>query len=191
MKAFLLGALVASTALATTLVKADLSWLTRNSDAVVVGTVGSVHSRYTADRMRIMTNSEIAVSQTLKGQVPATVVVMQPGGEVGNVGQLVSGVARFSPGEEVVVFLEKRGERYVVTGLGQGKYTLERGADGRRYAVPPKELDAELVDPVTRQPVAAETAPVPFERFAQQVVTAAGQPAPPAATGVKKLETRP
>jgi hypothetical protein len=191
MKAFLLGVLVSSAAFGTTLLKADLAWLTRNSDAVVVGKVGSVQSRFTSDQKRIMTDTEISVSQMLKGQTAASVVVMQPGGEVGDVGQHVSGVARFSPGEEVVVFLEKRGDRYFVTGLGQGKYRLERAADGKTYAMPPRDLDSELVDPITRQPTSLSSEPILFEKFVQQIVTAAGQTAPATTATPKNLGTRP
>ena len=191
MKAFLLGLLFCSAAFATTLIKADLAFLTKNSDAVVVGTVGSVQSRMSGDGKRIITDSEIAVSQTLKGTVPATVVVMQPGGEVGDVGQYVSGVARFATGEEVIVFLEKRGDRFFVTGLAQGKYRVEHAADGKRYAVPAKELDAEVVDPLTHQPVAPSTTPVLFETFVQQIVAAVGQSTAPAKTAPKGLESRP
>ena len=191
MKAFLLVGLVAPGLLATTLVKADLAALTRSSDAVVVGRVLSVKSRFSQDRARILTDSEIAVSQTLKGQVAPTLVVMQPGGEVGEVGQRVAGVARFAVGEEVAVFLEKRGERYFVVGLAQGKWRVERSSDGKAaFAVPPAELDAELVNPVTRQPVRADATPLTLEAFAQAVVTAAGQVAPSTAP-TPRLETRP
>lgn len=190
MKAFLLVGLISQAALATTLLKVDLSQLTRSSDAVVVGRVLSVQSRYSADGLKILTDAEITVTQTLKGQVEKTVVVMQPGGVVGDVGQHVAGVARFSPGEEVAVFLEKRGTRYFVTGLGQGKYRLERWSDGKTWVVP-ADVDADLVDPLTRQPVAQDKAPLLFETFVQKVVTAAGQTAPAPATGPKNLGTRP
>ena len=191
MKAFLLGALVANAAFATTLIKADLGQLTRTSDAVVIGKVVAVQSRLSSDGMKIITDAEIQVSQTLKGQVDTTVVVMQPGGEVGEMGQHVAGVAKFAAGEEVAVFLQARGHRFFVTGLGQGKWRIERGADGKAVAVPPRELGADLVDPVTRKPVAAETASLQLETFVQRVVTAAGQTAPTETAGPKTLETRP
>lgn len=189
MKAFLLGALLCEAALATTLVKADLASLTRQSDAVVLGQVTRVESRFTSDRQRIVTDTEIAVSQAVKGEVQKTIVVMQPGGEVGDVGQKVAGVALFTPGEEVVVFLERRGERYFVVGLGQGKYKVQRSSDGKAaYAVPPSELGATLVDPVTREHVSPESEPVRLEVFLQQVAAAAGATAPAQPAAPPKLE---
>lgn len=189
MKAFLLGALLCEAALATTLVKADLAQLTRQSDVVVVGQVTRVGSRFTSDRQRIVTDTEIAVSQAVKGEVQKTIVVMQPGGEVGDLGQKVAGVALFTPGEEVVVFLERRGERYFVVGLGQGKYKVQRSSDGKAaYAVPPSELDATLVDPVTREHVSPESAPVLLEVFLQRVAAAAGAAAPAQPAAPPKLE---
>lgn len=190
MKAFLLVGLLSQAALATTLLKVDLGQLTRSSDAVVIGRVQSVQSRFSSDGLKILTDAEISVTQTLKGQVAQAVVVMQPGGAVGDVGQHVAGVARFTPGEEVAVFLEKRGSRYFVTGLGQGKYRLERWSDGKTYAVP-ADLDADLVDPLTRQPVAQDKAPILLETFVQKVVTAAGQTAPSPGSSPKNLGTRP
>jgi hypothetical protein len=190
MKAFLLGALVANAAFATTLIKADLGQLTRSSDAVVIGKVNAVQSRFSSDGLKIITDAEIQVSQTLKGQVEGTIVVMQPGGEVGEVGQHVAGTARFAAGEQVAVFLEKRGTRFFVTGMVQGKFKVEKSPDGKTWVVPPREVDADLVDPLTRQQVSAETSPMQLEVFVQKVVTAAGQMAPAAPANPKGLEKR-
>lgn len=191
MKAFLLAALVAPVALATTLLKADVATLTRGSSAVVVGKVVGSSSRFTEDKARIITDTEIAVTQTIKGEVPARVTVMQPGGEVGDVGQKVAGTARFSDGEEVVLFLEKRGARFFVTGLAQGKFTVQRSSDGKSaWALPPAGLDAELIDPVTRQPTRPDGKPVLLETLIAQIATAAGQRAPEPGSPTK-LELRP
>jgi hypothetical protein len=190
MKAFLLSALVSSAAFGTTLIKADLGQLTRSSDAVVIGKVHAVQSRFTADGLKIVTDAEIQVSQTLKGQVEGTIVVMQPGGEVGEVGQRVAGTARFARGEEVAVFLERRGPRFFVTGMVQGKFKVEKSPDGKTWVVPPREVDADLVDPLTRQQVSADTAPMQLEVFVQKVATAAGQTAPVTPASPKGLEKR-
>ncbi len=139
---------------ATALVALDVAGLTDGSDAVVRGHVVRVESRWTRDKLRIVTDVEISVDGALKGEPPRTVVLLQPGGQVGDVGQVVSGLARFQAGEEVLVFLERQGpERYALVGMAQGKLRIERSTDGRAaYAVPEDVGDALLVDRRTGAP---------------------------------------
>lgn len=133
---------------ATSLVALDVAGLTDGSDAVVRGHVVRVESRWTRDRLRIVTDVEISVDGALKGAAPRTVVVLQPGGQVGDIGQAVEGLARFRPGEEVLVFLERQGpERYALVGMAQGKLRIERSTDGKAaYAIPEDVGGALLVD---------------------------------------------
>lgn len=170
----------AGSARATTMLAADVPSLTRSSDAVVRGTVTSVQSRWTGDRMRIVTDVQIEVEESLKGTPPRQVTVVQPGGVVGDIGQRVSGLASFQPGEEVVVFLEKRpGATYRVAGMAQGKFRVERSTDRRAaYAVPESVGDAVLLDPETRQPVEPVTRPVKLEELRRQVLSVARTPPP-------------
>lgn len=177
--------LLAPVASATTLLAEDLASLTRSSTAVVRGTVVASTARWTADKARIVTETTLSVRERWKGEAGATVVVQQPGGEVGEVGQLVHGVARFRPGEEVVVFLEARGPRFLVTGMLQGKFLVERSSDGKAtFARQELQGEALFIDPATRQPVH----PVPTvillddlrARVLQLVAAQAPAPAPPA-----------
>ncbi len=152
--------LLSTAAFATTLVALDVAGLTRLSDAVVRGKVTAVEARLTRDGARIVTDATIEVAEVWKGAPGKTVVAMQPGGEVGEVGQRVEGTARFTPGEEVVVFLEARGTRWIVAGMVQGKFRVERSSDGKAvFARQDDGGEAALLDPVTRQPV-VRAAPV-------------------------------
>lgn len=149
----------ALSALGTTLIAMDVPALTRASDLVVRGTVVRVEPRWTEDKRRIITDSEILVSEVLKGNLTGkTVVVMQPGGVIGDVGQMVHGTAKFSLGDEVVVFLEKRGERAFVVGLAQGRFLVDRS--GPTAMVKGGEDDLFLVDAKTHQPVEAPSQPM-------------------------------
>jgi hypothetical protein len=162
---------------ATTLLHVEPSELARKSELVVRGTVGRIDSHWTGDHRRIVTDVEIQVIEALKGAPAKVVVVEQPGGEVGNLGQRVEGVARFASGEEVVVFLERRGgERYLLSGMAQGKYRVERSSDGKAvFAVPEDVGDALVVDPATRQPSVARASS--FEIGAlRKLVKAAAKP---------------
>ena len=135
------------------MLRVDLPELAQTADAVVHGTVRRVESRWSGDGRRIVTDVEIQVTETLKGQPGSTVLVTQPGGRVGDIGQVVNGLASFTAGEEVVVFLERRGAAApsACTGMAQGKYQVQRSADGSRaLAVPEATGDALLLDPDTR-----------------------------------------
>lgn len=154
-----LGLLGAQLAGATALVREDLAHLSETSDAIVRGTVRRVESRWTSDHRRIVTDVEIQVAESLKGSSAQTLVVLQPGGVVGDIGQKVSGLASFARGEEVVVFLQQRGtDRFIVSGMAQGKFRVERSSDGTAaFAIPDSLGDALLVDPKTGQPTSKRT----------------------------------
>ncbi len=175
--------IAAALASATTLIAMDVPALTRAADVVVRGSVVRVESRWTLDRRRIMTDSEILVSETLKGDgLQKTVVVMQPGGVVGEVGQQVHGVATFAVGEEVLVFLERRGDRYFVTGLSQGRFVVDRTAAGEPMARN-GEAELYLVDEKTHQPVDPPVKPLPLSQLSALIrATVAGPKAEPAST---------
>jgi hypothetical protein len=138
---------------ATTMVGLDVDSLTSTSDLVARATVRQVSARWSADHARIFTEVQLEVTEVWKGVASSrTLVATQPGGEVGEVGQRVEGIARFEPGEEVVVFLEARGPRFTVTGYQQGKFRLERAVDGLVYASQAGS-EALYVDALTRQPI--------------------------------------
>lgn len=179
------AALLAAAAWATTLLALDVAGLTRLSDAVVRGTVVRVEARLTGDGARIMTDAELQVSEVLKGAPGPVVIVMQPGGEVGDVGQHVDGAARFTPGEEVVAFLEARGDRWLVTGMVQGKFRVERSSDGRAaFARAEPAGDSVLLDPVTHQPVSRPAPVLTLDALRAQVKAALpAAPQPPATPG--------
>ncbi|WP_223634652.1 hypothetical protein [Corallococcus sp. EGB] len=136
---------------ATTMLRTDVPQMAQTSDTVVQGVVRRVQSRWSGDKRRIITDVEIQVTESLKGQPGGTVLVTQPGGRMGDIGQVVSGLASFSEGEEVVVFLEKRGAAaFQLSGMAQGKYEVRRTGPSA-MAVPSSTGDAVLIDPKTRQ----------------------------------------
>ncbi|MCP3141174.1 hypothetical protein [Pyxidicoccus xibeiensis] len=162
-------------AVATTQLAVDLSGLARGSDAVVHGVVRRVESRWSGDKMRIVTDVEIQVTESLKGQPGGTVLVTQPGGRVGDVGQVVHGLAAFTPGEEVVVFLEKRGARaFRVHAMAQGKYQVRRDEDGKAALAVPEASEALLLDPVTRKPSQSARQPMSLVELKAAVRAALG-----------------
>ena len=110
--------------------RTELSWV---SDVVVQGEVISSQARWKADRSAIYTWTEIRVTESLKGdhQPGETLMVRALGGRDGGASARVIGEARFSEGEEVIVFLEHTRDGHLRTvGMSQGRFTLVADADG-------------------------------------------------------------
>ena len=129
--------LVGAAARATVMVPLDTRALTERADRVVLGTVESQVSRWTDDRQAIYTDVTLRVTRVYKGAVVpgATVVVRREGGVVDGMGMRVFGAAQFSVGEEVVVFMERRGGAEYTVGMTQGKLRVFAGADGVKRVV--------------------------------------------------------
>lgn len=177
----LLPLILASAAFGTTQLAVDVPSLSQSSDVIVLGTVVGSAPRLTLDGRRIVTDTEIQVTEVLKGKPQSsTVVVIQAGGIVGDVGQRVEGTARFAVGEEVVVFLDRRGaERFAVTAMSQGKFRVERSSDGKTaYAVPEGAGASMLIDPLTRQETGSPLKTLPLDELKAQIAAALASPAP-------------
>jgi hypothetical protein len=99
--------------------------LARTSDAVVRGHVEAATARLTPDGLRVVTDVEVSVVSVWRGAAPARVKLVVPGGSLGKLAQRVDAAPVLAKGEEVVVFLLRRGEVYLVNGLALGKYRVE------------------------------------------------------------------
>jgi hypothetical protein len=176
-------------AAATTMLAVDVPTLARGSDAVVRGTVTRIESKWTGDHARIVTEIEVEVAQTIKGIPAEKLTVVQPGGAVGDIGQSVSGTASFKHGEEVVLFLERRpGGTFLVSGMAQGKFRVERSSDGRAaYAVPDSAGEALLLDPQTRQPVSQSKRTMTLDELETMVRASIKQEPTVPPTGVQRV----
>ncbi|MBS1149862.1 MAG: hypothetical protein H6Q89_1560 [Myxococcaceae bacterium] len=171
---------LASAAFGTTQLVADLPALSQSAALIVVGTVRACAPRLTLDGRRIITDTEIQVAEVLKGNADGpTVVVMQPGGIVGDLGQKVEGTAHFTVGEEVVVFLDRRGaDRFAVTAMAQGKFRIERSTDGKAiYAVPEGGGSSRLIDPLTQQETQSPLKAMPLAELKLKIAAALAAPA--------------
>jgi hypothetical protein len=168
----------ASPALATTMVALDVPTLTQKADVIVRGTVRSSGARWSGDNRRIFTQVEIDVVESLKGEPLKTVSVVQPGGVVGDIGQKVSGVATYEEGEEVVLFLARRGPLFQTLGLAQGKFRVLRSSDGKAaFASPDSESEALLLDAKTHEPVARSGQVLKLDVLKTQIREALAAPA--------------
>ena len=134
------------------------------SALVVSGRVTGVRSYWNDTNTKICTETQVAIDQSYKGGAGGTVSVVQLGGVVGHVQMKVEGALAWSPGEEVLLFLEPfNGDRYMVYGLSQGRYEIERDVRGRPYVSRGAFEGLEMLDaPEDR---ASETERVPLDTF--------------------------
>jgi hypothetical protein len=117
---------------ATVLVPLDTKALTERAERIVLGTVESQVARWSDDHQAIYTDVTIRVTRVYKGAAKPgeRVVVRREGGALDGVGMRVYGAANFTVGEEVVVFMETRGNAAWTVGMTQGKLRVVAGADG-------------------------------------------------------------
>jgi len=147
----------------------DLTALTQASDAVVHAKVEKVESRWSSDRTRIVTDVHLTVLEPFKGTPATSVVITQPGGVVGRIGQRAEGLASFEAGEELVVFLEARGARFTTTGLAQGKFVVDRSTPNGPPLARQAQAHALFLDPATARPMLLLPLVLPLETLRAQV----------------------
>lgn len=101
--------------------------LSENSDLIVEGKVIKQNSSWNQNKTRIFTEVTVQVDEYLKGnQGNKTIVVITPGGEVGEVGELYTHMPKFSNDEQVLLFVkeDKKDKSLKVSNGEEGKITL-------------------------------------------------------------------
>ena len=135
---FSLALFSAVPALGAVVVALSVEDLTRAAPIVVHGRVGQVQVSWDDGERKIWTRAEVQVLGVVKGSPATTILVRQPGGELGRIGQRVDGAAQFKTGEEGVFFLEPVPDEagvYTVFALAAGKVNFERSKVGELRAV--------------------------------------------------------
>jgi hypothetical protein len=109
----------------TTLMRMSLAQISQAAQAIVRARCIGNSTRW--DAGEIWTFTSFDIEETWSGSAPAQISVRLLGGRVGNLTSTVSGVPRFSPGEEVVLFLEPtaRGDFSIVS-WEQGTFRIRR-----------------------------------------------------------------
>jgi hypothetical protein len=146
--ALLLSAL-ATNAMASSVVQLDLETLSARADRVVVGHVEKMQSHFLAPgSQRIVTDVTLVVEQPVLGDPAATrFVVRHLGGEVGKVGQWVSGEASYHVGERLVLFAAERQGAFFAVGMAQGVLPIrDDAAAGVARVKSPRRASAAVSD---------------------------------------------
>lgn len=122
---------------ATTMVPLDLRALTQRAEVVVAGRVLATRASWTSGHDAIYTDVTVHVTRVLTGPLVAgqELVVRTEGGSVDGVGMMVHGAPRFVAGEDVVLFVQRRGAVRWVVGMSQGKLDLVGDGHGAQRLV--------------------------------------------------------
>lgn len=105
----------------------DIKSLSAGADLILTGKVTKQNSTWNKDKTRIFTEVTVEVEEYLKGNNSnKSIVVITPGGEIGEVGELYTHMPRFSNDEDVLLFVkkDKRDLDYKVFNGEDGKMTL-------------------------------------------------------------------
>lgn len=159
------------------ILRKDVAGLARSADVVARGTVGATRPVLSADGRRIFTMVTLDVTEGWKGAPPRQLQIRVHGGTYEGIGQTVQGEARFEPGQDVVVFLQRIGPRqgpplFRVDGMAQGKLTVHVDA-ARGELAAPDLTGLELTDAPGRPVVkAVNPAPVRVADLKAQVQAA-------------------
>lgn len=124
-RAVLIAALLCPVAASATLIQRfEIEDLAVRSAVVAVVRVVSVEARWEEDSM-IRTRVRLEAERTIVGDVPREMTVVVAGGSVDGASATMGGSARFTVGEQMVVFLEPRGRGGMhVVGAFQGAFRL-------------------------------------------------------------------
>ena len=135
---------------ATTLVRMSLEKMSQTAQVIVRGRC--LENSTSWDAGEIWTFTSFEVQEVWRGHASARIVVRLLGGRFGNLTSSVSGIPRFRPGEEVVLFLEPAGRSdFSVVSWQQGSFRIRRDASSGQERVTQDTASFSTFDPVTRQ----------------------------------------
>ena len=145
-----LSMLAGDTAHATTLMRMSLAQLTQASQEIVRARCVANNTAW--DDGEIWTLTTFDVEETWRGSTSATITVRLLGGRTAQFTSRVSGVPRFHPGEDVVLFLEgtSRGD-YSVVSWQQGTFRIRRVAGSGEERVTQDTAGFETFDANTHR----------------------------------------
>jgi hypothetical protein len=138
--------LVALTAHATTLVRLRFPELVHYASAIA--RLRCIGADVRVENGEIYTDTRFHVLETEKGQLPASIVVRQPGGKFQHLISHVEGAPEFRVGEEVYLFLWGRpGRQFYVLGWSQGTFRVHRDALSGKETITQDSAETPVFDP--------------------------------------------
>jgi hypothetical protein len=146
----------------TTVVPPAFDQLVGQSDYIVRAVVKSItpEMQYAGANRRIITKVELEVLEVLAGNPPSPLVLIMPGGKIGDEEMLVDGVPKYTVGEENIFFVKGNGRQFCpLVAMMHGSYAVKRDAStGSRYMTrsngEPLYAEGDVAKPMTSIPAA-------------------------------------
>jgi hypothetical protein len=137
-------------AAATTLARMSIEQMSRTAPLIVRARCVGNSTGWDAGEIWTFTN--FAVEQTWKGPALSAITVRLLGGRLNNLTSSVSGIPRFRPSEEVILFLEPtaRGD-FSVTSWEQGTFRIRHGVRAGEESVTQDTASFATFDPASRR----------------------------------------
>jgi hypothetical protein len=163
---------------ATVIVPLEFRELVAAAPVIVHGRVVDVRAGWVEGRRRVETIVTLQAAEYLKGRLGEEITFRVPGGQIGRYRTIMIGAPEFSPGDEVVLFLNAAGPDAYVYGLSLGLFRVVTDeTSGRRVVIPPPVMakllgDAEVVirGDRARQPLAVDA----FKETVRQTIASQG-----------------
>ena len=157
-------------AFALTLRQTSLEELTNTSDLVVLGKVTDVRYEWAQPGSKVIyTVLTIDVSEYVKGDIQANLIVRQLGGQIGEFGYRVDGTPGFSTSDEVVFFLQAFKGSYWIHSIALGAYNVMTEATGEKFVLNDLRDINILAENSERIPVTEAYTWQPMNDFINQV----------------------
>jgi hypothetical protein len=155
-------------ALATSFEHLTLARLARTAQIIVRARCVSNSARWDGGEIWTITTWEEI--ELWKGSTSGLITVRLLGGTVGSVTSNVSGVPRFRPGEDVILFLEPLAQGdYSVESWGQGTFRVYRDPKSGHSLVTQDTVGFSTFDPKSRRFVTTANRAVEISKFRAQV----------------------
>ncbi|HKV03582.1 MAG TPA: hypothetical protein VJO53_00600 [Candidatus Acidoferrales bacterium] len=153
-----------ATAGATTFASMSLAQLSQTAQFIV--RAKCLENTTGWDSGEIWTLTSFEVEESWRGAAPERVSVRLLGGRIGSLTSRVSGVPRFRPGEETVLFLEStpRGE-FTIVSWEQGTFRIRLKTGAHQQGVTQDTATIPAFNPATRRFEAAGIREVPLDVF--------------------------
>jgi hypothetical protein len=153
---------------ATTLARMSIEQMARKAPLIARARCIGNSTGWDAGEIWTFTNFE--VEETWRGTAPVAITVRLLGGRMGNLTSTISGIPRFQPNEEVILFLEStpRGG-FSVAGWAQGTLRIRRNIRTGAENVTQDAASSETFDPTTRRYAINGIRDVPLGDFHAQV----------------------
>jgi len=122
--------------IALTIKDASIEELTLESDLVVKGTVKSIECKWENEKLKkINTIIQLEITEYYKGNGNRDVEIVQMGGKINDIEDIIIGTPRLNLNEEVLVFLVKNNNQYEIHSIALGCYKLRTNDRLQKIAI--------------------------------------------------------